>query len=211
MSTGLPTPVAAPSRRTLAKATIVALVVAAIVLVTAVLPAEYGIDPLGTGRATGLINLFETAGTAGDPAPAVITADPSGPLVAQAADYKIDSMSFTLPPGDFIEYKYQLADGATMVYTWNATGEVEFDFHTEPAGRGAAGSESFEKGEARTGRGSYRARYPGIHGWYWKNSTRNEVVVSLTTAGFYTEARQFRPDGTTRARYLDDVPTRSTP
>jgi len=193
---------------TLGKATLIALVVAAIVLVTVVLPAEYGIDPLGTGAATGLLALYEAEAGAGDPAPAVITADPSGPLIAQPASYKVDSMSFTLAPGEFIEYKYELALGATMLYTWNANGEVEFDFHTEPAGRGAAGSESFEKGEARAGRGSYRARYPGIHGWYWNNPTRNEVVVSLTTAGFYTEARQFRPDGTTRSKYLDDVPTR---
>ena len=192
----------------LGRATLIAVAAAAVVLVTAVLPAEYGIDPLGTGRATGLINLFQTESAAGDPAPAVITADPSGPLVPQPAVYKVDSMSFTLPPGESIEYKYQLAEGAAMVYTWSAPGEVEFDFHTEPAGRGAAGSESFEKGPARAGRGSYRARYPGIHGWYCKNPARSEVVVSLTTAGFYTEAKQFRPDGTTRSKYLDDVPTR---
>jgi hypothetical protein len=61
---------------------------------------------------------------------------------------------------------------------------------------------------SRRGHGSYRARYNGIHGWYWRNTGRSEVTVRLTTAGFYTEARQFRPDGTTRARYLDDVQAR---
>lgn len=194
----------APSRAALAKASAIALVVAAIVLIVAVLPAEYGVDPLGTGEALGLTNLFQAGGTSG-PAPAVITADPAGPLVAQPADYKVDSMSFTLAPNQSIEYKYELNTGATMVYTWKATGTVDFDFHTEPAGRGAAGSESFEKGEADAGRGSYRARYAGIHGWYWRNPTRNEVVVTLVTSGFYTEARQFREDGTTRSKYLDDV------
>jgi hypothetical protein len=38
-------------------ATIIALIVAAVVLVVAVLPAEYGIDPLGTGKALGLMDL----------------------------------------------------------------------------------------------------------------------------------------------------------
>ena len=33
------------------------MVVAAIILVTAVLPAEYGLDPLGTGEALGLTPL----------------------------------------------------------------------------------------------------------------------------------------------------------
>ena len=198
-------PIAAPPKRTLAKATAVALVVAAIVLVSAVLPAEYGIDPLGIGEATGLNGLFAAGAGLGDPAPAVITADPSGPLVPQTADYKIDSMSFTLAPNQSIEYKYELATGATMVYTWKATGEVDFDFHTEPAGKGAAGSESFEKGTAAAGRGSYRARYPGIHGWYWRNTGDNEVTVNLVTSGFYSEAKQFREDGTTRSKFLDDV------
>ena len=195
----------APSTRTLAKATVVALIVAGALLITVVLPAEYGIDPLGTGEATGLVALYQAGAGLGDPAPAVITADPSGPLVPSPGDHKVDTMSFTLAPGQAIEYKYQLALGATMIYTWKASDEVEFDFHTEPEGKGAAGSESFEKGTANTGRGSYRARYPGIHGWYWNNRTRNEVTVSLVTAGFYTEARQFRADGTTRAKYLDDV------
>ena len=195
----------APSTRALAKATLVALVGAVLVLVSAILPAEYGIDPLGIGEATGLTALYEAGSTLGDPVPAVITADPSGPLVPQAADHKVDAMSFTLAPDQWIEYKYELDLGATMIYTWKATDVIEFDFHTEPAGLGAAGSESFEKGEADAGRGSYRARYPGIHGWYWHNPTRDEVVVTLATSGFYTQARQFRQDGTTRAKYLDDV------
>jgi hypothetical protein len=149
--------------------------------------------------------LYQAGAGLGDPAPAVITADPAGPLVPQPADYKVDSMSFTLGPNQWIEYKYELATGATMIYTWKANEEIEFDFHTEPAGKGAAGSESFEKGTATAGRGSYRARYPGIHGWYWRNPTRNEVTINLVTTGFYTEAKQFREDGTTRAKYLDDV------
>ena len=189
---------------TLFKATLVALAVAIVVLVIAVLPAEYGIDPTGIGEATGMLDLYE-AGAGVNPTAAVITADPSGPLVPQAAKYKVDKMAFTLPPGGSIEYKYQLAEGAGMVYTWQATGNVEFDFHTEPEGKGAAGSESFEKGESLTGHGTYRARYPGIHGWYWRNLTRDEVTVTVTTAGFYSEARQIRSDGTTRAKYLEDV------
>ena len=56
----------APSKQSLLKATGVALVVAIIVLTTAVLPAEYGIDPLGTGKALGL------SGISGAAAPTVI-------------------------------------------------------------------------------------------------------------------------------------------
>ena len=39
-----------PSKKKIAKATAVALAAAAVLLLTAVLPAEYGIDPFGTGK-----------------------------------------------------------------------------------------------------------------------------------------------------------------
>src|SRR5687767_9112543 len=45
------TPQHVPSARTLVKASAVALAVAGLLLVTIVFPAEYGIDPLGTGEA----------------------------------------------------------------------------------------------------------------------------------------------------------------
>ena len=47
----------APSGQRVGRSVVIALVVAAIVLVVAVLPAEYGIDPTGIGRALGLLEL----------------------------------------------------------------------------------------------------------------------------------------------------------
>jgi hypothetical protein len=40
-----------PSLRQLNRATLIALGAAAVILVTTVLPAEYGVDPTGVGRA----------------------------------------------------------------------------------------------------------------------------------------------------------------
>ena len=54
-------PTAAPSTGRLALATVLALGVAFIILFTTVLPAEYGIDPLGTGKALGLMDLYAGA------------------------------------------------------------------------------------------------------------------------------------------------------
>jgi len=47
-------PVSAPSRNRLLLATLGSLIVALILLVLVVLPAGYGVDPTGFGRATGL-------------------------------------------------------------------------------------------------------------------------------------------------------------
>ena len=51
----------APSRSKIIAATFIAAAVAAVILVVAVLPAEYGIDPLGTGKALGLTDLANTS------------------------------------------------------------------------------------------------------------------------------------------------------
>ena len=48
-----------PSSRTLAKWTAIAAGVALLLLVTVVLPAEYGVDPTGVGRVTGLQRMGE--------------------------------------------------------------------------------------------------------------------------------------------------------
>jgi hypothetical protein len=49
-----------PSARRLLKSTVLAALVAAAILVTIVLPAEYGVDPTGIGRALGLTQMGET-------------------------------------------------------------------------------------------------------------------------------------------------------
>ena len=53
----------APSKKAIAKATGIALAVALLLLFTAVLPAEYGVDPLKTGAALGLTGLSKAGDT----------------------------------------------------------------------------------------------------------------------------------------------------
>lgn len=196
----------APSGRALAQATAAALLVAALVLVTAVLPAEYGIDPLGTGRMLGLTDLF-AAGAEVDPAtPATITPLEGGPVFPQFNEYRVDTREFTIPPHTGIEFKYELDKGATLIYSWKASAFVDFDFHTEPEGKPREASDSFEKGTAAQKRGAYTAPYDGIHGWWWENTTTEPVTLKLTTAGFYDEAMLFLPKQPPRAI---EIPERS--
>ena len=182
----------APSGRALAKAIVVALVISATVLVTTVLPAEFGIDPVGTGRAFGLLDLYAAESAAA--APAVILPTEGGPVFTQLNPYKADSREFTIGAYGTLEFKYQLDEGAAMLYEWKATEPLSFDFHTERAGN-PDDSDTFEKGEASEKRGAYVAPYAGIHGWYWKNNTDREVTITLTSTGFYLSARLFRDGG----------------
>lgn len=160
-----------PSTRRLVLATLGAILVAALVLVVAVLPAEYGIDPLGTGQKLGLLELSQN----------------SGVIEPQDADFKLDTVEFFLGPFESIEYKYRLNQGASMVYAWSANAELLYDFHAEPDGAPEGYAESFDQQRATASRGTYHAPFSGIHGWFWENRTQQDVTVRLWTSGFYTE------------------------
>jgi hypothetical protein len=76
--------------RSIITATLAAIVVAALVFVAAILPAEYGSDPLGTGALLGLTAL----------------ANGENPLEEQVEGYRQDTVEFTLEPFQSVEYKY---------------------------------------------------------------------------------------------------------
>src|SRR5262245_34144691 len=110
-----------PSSSKILVATTVALVVALLILFVAILPAEYGIDPLRTGRLLGLLGL------------ASVEEDPltiaRGVTTSQPDSYKVDSIEIRLRPGRSVEYKYHLEDGRGLVYSWLSSGRVIYDFH----------------------------------------------------------------------------------
>ena len=56
-NTDIPNRAELPSTRQLLRSTIIAVVAAAVILITVVLPAEYGVDPTGAGRAMGLTEM----------------------------------------------------------------------------------------------------------------------------------------------------------
>jgi hypothetical protein len=178
-----------PSRTQIATAAGASLVVASVLLVAFVLPAEYGIDPLGTGRLLGLTDL--AGGT-------------SGAITRQDAAYKTNTATFELGPYEFVEFKYRLEQGASMVYSWTATGPVIYDLHSEPEGAPPGYAESFDKAQAPSANGTYTAPFSGIHGWFWENPGSKLVTITLTTAGFYTAAQEFR-DNDSSFHPLDDI------
>src|SRR5687768_11096373 len=101
-----------PTKRQLAKATGIALLVALILLMTVILPAEYGIDPLGTGRMLGLTQMSTPAplpeeAMAPGEAP-TFTPVQEGAVSHYAAAYKFDATEFALGPYEYVEYKYRL-------------------------------------------------------------------------------------------------------
>jgi hypothetical protein len=200
----------APSKRQLLQAIAIAALAAAAILVAAVLPAEYGIDPLGTGRAMGLTALSAPLVASEDVAAPAGTAPvptPDGAVTHYPVEYKFDSRSFVLGPYEYVEYKYRLEKGATMLFSWTATADVVHDLHGDADGAPKGSSESFDKRPRRRANGSFTAPFTGIHGWFWENPGGQTITVKVTSAGFYTSALEFHFDGTRQRR---DVRTLDT-
>jgi len=175
-------------------------------IVTVSLLAASGFDPLGlvvTGLAQTQQPLNPVGGQPGGPP---ITPKPGGPLTPSDTTYKIDAIEFLLKPEQFVEYKFNLKTGATMMFNWKATGPLDVDFHTVPEGKPISASETFMRGTASSGQGTYKAPYPGLHGWYWLNKGKENVKIVLNASGFFTEARMFSGDPVGEQMEVKDPP-----
>ena len=191
----------ADARARLAVASGAALLVAGIALVVAVLPAEFGADPTGLGRRLGLLALadvkqqvaaFEATNKGGAAVQTVVPAEKT---------LQNERVEFPLAPGEFVEYKYRLDKGQSLVYSWQASATVNVEFHAEPDGAPAGYAETYEKQTGVTkAAGTLHAPFTGIHGWYWENTSSAPATVTLTASGFYALAHEFRKDQPTKTR-----------
>lgn len=174
-----------PSSGALLKILGATIAAAAVALVLFVLPAEYGVDPTGFGKATGLTKLGAEAPVAAGAATAAQTATYSDkPLQKHVIE-------ITMPPNDELEYKVRLKTGAAMVYAWTASvknpEEFYFDFHGEtpqPEGKPPIVQE-YKQATGAKSAGGFTAPIDGVHGWYFQNQSLDTIKVRLELAGFY--------------------------
>jgi hypothetical protein len=194
-----PSPITPPSSGQLLRATVLAALVAGALLVTVVLPAEYGLDPTGIGRAIGLyrpaasVAAAEDASTdAGEEAvPGAVAT--SGSLLRSPTPYRSDEMSLTLQSGEGAEIKAAMKQGERFVFSWASTGGgVDVDMHSEFVGARAGESTSYWKDEFQTsGHGAFEAPAGGNHGWFWQNLNDDPVTITVKVSGYYEKL--FRP------------------
>lgn len=185
-----------PLRPRILTATVAALGLAAVILVVAILPAEYGIDPLGTGRALGLTAL---SGAVADVTPA----QPIAPPNLERATLQQETFEVELRPFEGVEYKYRMEQGTSLVYSWTAAAKVGYEFHGEPDGAPAKYFDSYGKGESSEAHGSFTAGKSGVHGWFWENQSAARVKVTLRTAGFYSASTEYRDGERVERRFKE--------
>jgi len=205
-----------PTARQLWRSTAIAAGAAALILVTMVWPSEYGIDPTGIGGFLGLTEMGEIKSQLAEEAEAdrlmmesqvepqsslqpglvdIIFGAIVGTAHAQetsapteAAVWK-DEITFTLEPGQGIEIKLVMEEGAIASFEWKVEGgEVNFDLH----GDGSGNEISYEKGRAvQEAAGELTAAFTGNHGWFWRNRGDAPVSVTLRVAGAYSKIKRF--------------------
>jgi hypothetical protein len=196
-----------PSGKRIGLSVVVALAVAAVVLVVAVLPAEYGIDPTGLGRALGLTELnappsrtIEVRDVLGGnervrevEIPAFNEPVPlPNPAVHQAEDREVQTrtLTVTLQVDEQTEIKTVLQESKVIAYTWKTDGGLVYcDMHGHDP---AAGQDFFvryreDQEGATEATGSLVAPFAGEHGWYWLNLHDGPVTITLTVTGFFDD------------------------
>lgn len=181
----------APSRKTIFTVLGGGLIAASVILVGFVLPAEYRIDPLGMGKATGLLQLSgpEQVEVALPPA------DSTGSIARfYPVAFRTDTVEIPLAAAgdangaDDLEWKVRMRDGDTLVYSWSVDAPPE-EFYSDMHGESAPAPEikvvTYRKGTAIASNGAIVAPFDGIHGWYLQNQAERPVVVRLKLSGFY--------------------------
>lgn len=207
-NTDLPNRAALPSSAKLLRSTVIAALVAAALLITTVLPAEYGIDPTGIGRALGLTQMGEikvalaAEGAAQKETPASsvssqltpqTSASSKAPVVvkpnvaSKEAATQQHTMTVQLKPGQGAEIKLTMNKGAQVRYEWStAGGPVNYDTHGDPVKAPKGFYHGYGKDRGATGdSGTLLAAFDGTHGWFWRNRSNSSVTVTLRTSGDY--------------------------
>jgi hypothetical protein len=210
MTEQIPPAGALPSTRTLLRSTAIAASVATALLVTVVLPAEYGVDPTGIGGVLGLTKMGKTklalekeaAEAAQRPTVTTAPCTPAPPVSTTAATAKAppvvkakapsDVTRVILNPGEGKEVKLTMRAGARVAFSWATDkGVVNYDLHSDHPTTGAY--HGYGKGQGlATHEGVLVAAFEGRHGWFWRNRTDAVLTVTLKTEGDYTEIKELK-------------------
>lgn len=194
--------------RTLALITGGGLLAGTLIVVGAILPAEYNVDPVGLGGVSGLARLWAPEEKKWEPGAGMDPAHSSGiPSARTVVNIPLGASDW---PEAALEYKFAMKPGQTLLYRWQAlnadgspvTTPVEFDFHGHTLAQD--GEEmtvaDYRKDRATSDQGALMAPFDGIHGWYFKNHAPDPIQIRLEVQGFYELVPPGEPGNEFRVR-----------
>lgn len=186
-----------PTSGSLVRSTLIAATVAAVILVVAVLPAEYGVDPTGAGGVLGLTQMglikqeLAKAEAATDSALVAATSGDRSKGATSDSESKRDSMLVVLRPTQRLEVKLAMRKDQVASFRWSVdTGTVYYNLHGEGPTAPGDSAHSYGRGTLHAAEGNIVALFDGLHGWFLYNPSEKEVRVSLTVWGQFQEFKR---------------------
>ena len=192
------------------QSTVVALIAASIILITAVLPAEYGIDLIGAGKTLGFSKLYKPT----EKSDSISWSDVlqgshpllklenlgSGPEVKRPKEAdnpppkkqyeeRQDTIKVIVKAGQGIEYKVGMLKYGELKYEWKTdNGTVFFDFHgdvKEVVISNRVYFESYTVAFSNNMMGTHLSPFEGRHGWFFNNESKSDIVITIRLKGQY--------------------------
>jgi hypothetical protein len=174
-----------PNPKVLNRATLIAAAVAAVLLVTVVLPAEYGIDPTRVGQLLDLTEMGKVKRKAAEAAAASLKAE------REPWDFKAGQTGqqlVSLAPGEGREVKAKMRKDGQMRYEWSTNGlPIHYELHGEPRGAPKGTYTSYQIAVSKGERGDFTAPFEGTQGWYFRNDTPFPVTVTVKATGEWAD------------------------
>jgi len=193
-------------KKQLIKSFIIAMFIGGFVLITAVLPAEFNMDPLGTGKLLGFSKLYVdnsekkavqpilkfnklTIKQLGSPKSIKKPIEANNPPPENQYSEREDVVKVTIPAGKGIEYKVKILKYGSVKYDWiTDDGVVYLDFHGEVKQENPPKEvfyESYTLANSNNMAGTFTAPFEGKHGWYFKNKNKEDIVITIKLKGQY--------------------------
>ena len=190
------------SKKQLLKSFVLAILIGGIVFLVAILPAEYGKDPLGTGKLFGFSKLYikeninqlnynriELKDVGSKPSVSKPN-EAFNPAPEHQYEIVSDSITVKIPAKKGIEYKVKMLKYGSTKYEWHTNNKeiVFLDFHGEVKEENPPKDvfyESYTVAYSNNMGGTFTAPFTGKHGWYFKNLSDQEITIIIKLKGQY--------------------------
>lgn len=182
-----------------------------LIVVGAILPAEFNVDPLGVGRLTGIARLWapEPEAFAGGAEIRLHTAQAGAPTVHRV-EIPLGAAGWDEAA---LEYKVRMTPGESFFYRWEAVTldgrpidvplEAEMHGHDLPPEGEPQTVVDFNRIRTVSDQGALTAPIDGIFGWYFRNHSEDPAVIRLEIEGYYRLVPPGEPGNEFRIRPQD--------
>lgn len=109
-------------------------------------------------------------------------------------EFKVEEFKILVLNQSALEFKLDIKGGDVITYAWTTEMDnpelltVEFHGHTEREGDEPGTVMFYKVHKGAEEQGALVAPFSGIHGWYLKNDSDQDIYVQLRVAGFFEKA-----------------------